>query len=801
MRSVTSVFLIVAMLSLALAVLPTSTPALQGGTIIVTSTADSGPGSLRQALEVVQDGDAITFDPVVFVPTTPVTISITSALPHIHASNLLLDASNAGVILDGSQLPGEWEAGLQIVSSEANTIRGLQISNFSGPGIAISGDVSAKNNVIGGDRSIGTGPFGQGNLFSRNAIGVDLSTTRTTLNSVTGNLMGTNAGGMDGLGNDRSGVWISGGAHGNTIGPDNVIANNGESGIVVEGSDSVHNTITQNSIHDNSGRGIALWSGGNVQLAVPLIFDFDLSAGVITGAACSHCMVEIFSDSGAEGAVYEGRTTADDKGVFAFTKGAAFVGPFLTATSTDMDGNTSEFSLPTSVSARYLKLQQGNDLPISPFQARCSSELLDNRLGAFWGYVQSVESVQGWGDVSCMPQGIKGLKMVRLSFNEVEDWPSIDWSQPELSITAEQDALVTSLAENGITVTYLLNFWDKANHPQGWPAIPSRFTTEEEIQRYLEYVRFIVGHFKDRVHYFELWNEPDNGTSAIQYIKPQDYVELVKRVAPVIRDEYPEAKIVVGSIIFHNPSGQYYLSNLIQSDAMPLVDVVAWHPFFFIGPDYEDEWAYYYAYPAMLREIKQKALAHGFEGEFRGDEIGWCDYYQEDCGAALHRFTNVTAAKYHTRGIVMHLGEDVIVHLGGMSSRRRETTAVVSNLATIFAGAKAESFPIQVQTTVTNVVSYTFALPNDDHLLALWSDGVAVDEDPGTAATLILPGFAEQKVTGIDVLYGFEQPIITSEEDGNLVIRDLLVKDYSIILRLSSTKYVFLPIVLKGYSR
>ena len=30
---------------------------------------------------------------------------------------------------------------------------------------------------------------------------------------------------------------------------------------------------------------------------------------------------------------------------------------------------------------------------------------------------------------------------------------------------------------------------------------------------------------------------------------------------------------------------------------------------------------------------------------------------------------------------------------------------------------------------------------------------------------------------------------------------DLLVKDYSIILRLSSTKYVFLPIVLKDYPR
>ena len=43
--------------------------------------------------------------------------------------------------------------------------------------------------------------------------------------------------------------------------------------------------------------------------------------------------------------------------------------------------------------------------------------------------------------------------------------------------------------------------------------------------------------------------------------------------------------------------------------------------------------------------------------------------------------------------------------------------------------------------------------------------------------------------------------MIISEEDGDLVIRDLLVKDYPIILRLSSTEYVFLPIVLKGHTR
>ncbi len=71
-------------------------------TSVVTSTADSGPGTLRQALLDAGNGDAITFDPAVFPPGSPVTITLASALPHLTQGNLTIDASIAGVILDGS---------------------------------------------------------------------------------------------------------------------------------------------------------------------------------------------------------------------------------------------------------------------------------------------------------------------------------------------------------------------------------------------------------------------------------------------------------------------------------------------------------------------------------------------------------------------------------------------------------------------------------------------------------------------------------------------------------------------------
>jgi hypothetical protein len=169
MKHARDVFLLVILLSMTRAAPTVALIAPEGQIRVVTSAADSGAGTLRQALLDAQDGDIITFDPTVFPPGAPATILVDSELPEIHANNLTLDASNAGVILDGSHLSGDWQRGLQIVSSQDSAVRGLRIANFSGPAIDITGD--ARNNVIGGDRAIGSGPSGQGNQFIHNLIG------------------------------------------------------------------------------------------------------------------------------------------------------------------------------------------------------------------------------------------------------------------------------------------------------------------------------------------------------------------------------------------------------------------------------------------------------------------------------------------------------------------------------------------------------------------------------------------------------------------------------------------------------
>lgn len=333
---------------------PTTTSIPEGRTIVVTSTEDSGPGTFRQALLDAQSGDIITFDPAVFPPKAPVAIYIDSQLPHITQGGLTIDASNAGVILDGSALEGEWTPGLAI-NSEGNTIQGLQVINFSGAGITLEN--RAHHNTIGGDRSIGSGPIGQGNLSSGNSDGIGLYGASD--NIITGNLIGTDITGTEAFGNQNPGIFIQDGASHNVIGSNNIIAHNGDYGIDVRGLSSIDNTFTHNSIHSNAWAGINVPLDSNTTLQ-PIIFEFDLEAGIVAGLTCPECIVEVFSNERNQGEVYEGRVLANDSGSFTFNKGAPFTLPQLTATSTSAEGSTSEFSISTSGTRRSVVLQDGN---------------------------------------------------------------------------------------------------------------------------------------------------------------------------------------------------------------------------------------------------------------------------------------------------------------------------------------------------------------------------------------------------------------------------------------------------------
>jgi hypothetical protein len=84
---------------------PVAIPLFSPGDCTVTSTADSGAGSLRACMAQLGAGDVITFDTTIFPPGNPQTITLDNPLPEVVTDNVTIDGSNAGVVLDGSGTP------------------------------------------------------------------------------------------------------------------------------------------------------------------------------------------------------------------------------------------------------------------------------------------------------------------------------------------------------------------------------------------------------------------------------------------------------------------------------------------------------------------------------------------------------------------------------------------------------------------------------------------------------------------------------------------------------------------------
>jgi parallel beta-helix repeat protein len=225
--------------------------------LLVTSPADSGPGTLHQALLDALNGDTIAFDPAAFPPSNPASILLTSGpLPDISQGNLTINASNAGVIVDGGLAQ---DNGFHI-TSDGNTIKGLQILHFLHNGVVI--DSGASDNQIGG---IGAG---EGNVLSGNgARGIDLHGPGTDDNVVRGNYIGLAADGLTAKGNTWQGIQVYNGAQGNRI-EQNVISGNGGNGIALNDSDTMGNTIIGNYIGVDASGALAVANGANgIQVA------------------------------------------------------------------------------------------------------------------------------------------------------------------------------------------------------------------------------------------------------------------------------------------------------------------------------------------------------------------------------------------------------------------------------------------------------------------------------------------------------------------------------------------------------
>lgn len=330
--------------------------------LTVTTTGDSGEGSLRHAL--TQANASMGPDMIVFaIPTSDpgfaegvFTIGLLSPLPPLTGGGITVDGASQMTVtgptngthpvIKVTAADDDVVSGF-VLQSDNNVIRSLIISGFDaeeGAGIVITGDVSgnavegcligttadglaAEGNTIGvkvesGARNTligGTTPETR-NVISGNGIGILITGEATAGTRIVGNSIGSAVNG-DPLGNRRAGILITDSSS-NVIGgtsPDeaNVIAHQEGTGIEITGT-AVNNSILGNSIFDSGGLGIDLGGDGptlndegdadtgpNNRQNFPVITDVAVRGQRVTivgtlDTAAGEVRVEFFSDGACD---------------------------------------------------------------------------------------------------------------------------------------------------------------------------------------------------------------------------------------------------------------------------------------------------------------------------------------------------------------------------------------------------------------------------------------------------------------------------------------------------------------------
>ena len=414
-----------------------------------------------------------------------------------------------------------------------------------------------------------------------------------------------------------------------------------------------------------------------------------------------------------------------------------------------------------------------------------------------------------------------GLKWVRVAYTSgILNWNSVEQEKGKYVIDPMADETITECAGNGVNVVLVLGFTNWLYTPEGhrdpkqakqiWETqegwygqIPGGHgtlpaaTVPGMMEGYKNYVRFMVRHFKDRVRYFEIWNE-----ERMYFPAPTAYCEWVKSVVPIIREEAPEAKILLGGM--NPPKGggvdREFLEACLKEGVGKLVDVIAWHPFYGTDPESPQ----YKNYTNDVKDMKKLAESYSFRGEYHANEFSWGAPYPASNRPAV---SELVKAKYIARLTLTHVGLDVTSFYCETWSDQstnwdlglfRNTFSadpinaqqpqaayyVMRTLSTILNSVTPAQIDVEFSNKEKSFETVGLKAENGDLILAVWIPGRANDDSPDIKTDIIFPHTQFQQATGIDVLNGTEQILQPSKSKGKSTLKGMLIKDYPIVIKL-----------------
>jgi hypothetical protein len=221
-----------------------------------------------------------------------------------------------------------------------------------------------------------------------------------------------------------------------------------------------------------------------------------------------------------------------------------------------------------------------------------------------------------------------GFKWIRIGqYENSSDRTSWDWIEQKRGVFASSPELedyVDSLVDNGVNIQVQLIYGNSmytspsGKLPERSVPAPGSFhnddrslysvfwppKTREQIAAFNRYAAWMVNHFKDRIHYWALWNEQDIGYWN-PWGNPEEFGRLLGRFVETVHKTDPKAKVIYGGQA--DPSRDFTQRAFDTCKCASGIDVYAYHTYPGYGqnmnPEMMDSGAYKSESPRALRDL------------------------------------------------------------------------------------------------------------------------------------------------------------------------------------------------------
>lgn len=141
------------------------------------------------------------------------------------------------------------------------------------------------------------------------------------------------------------------------------------------------------------------------------------------------------------------------------------------------------------------------------------------------------------------------------------------------------DQLNKSLKENNIKPYYILDYGNSLYERD------RSVNTSEGREAFTKFVKATVTRYGNQKGIWEIWNEPN----IEKFWSPQpselNYALLVKKVAPVIKENDKGSTIVAPALAGINEQSLTWMQNVLEQGILPYIDAVSVHPYQYDNPE------------------------------------------------------------------------------------------------------------------------------------------------------------------------------------------------------------------------